>query len=42
MSRVEKILKNVLSGSSDVNISFIALCHVKQVRGIILKYKMEV
>ena len=82
MSRVEKILKDVLSGTSDANIAFIALCQllkrlgfqerirgshhiftqdhveeiinvqskggkakpyqVKQVRGIILKYKMEV
>jgi len=82
MSRVEKILKDVLCGTSDANISFIALCQllkrlsfkertkgshhiftrdnveeiiniqskgskakpyqVKQVRGIILKYKMEV
>jgi len=82
MSRIVKILKEVLSGTSDVNISFNALCQllkrlgfqerirgshhiftqdnveeiiniqskgskaksyqVKQVRGIILKYKMEV
>jgi predicted RNA binding protein YcfA (HicA-like mRNA interferase family) len=82
MSRVEKILKDVLSGTSDANIAFMALCQllkrlgfqertkgshhiftregieeiiniqskgskakpyqVKQVRGIILKYKMEV
>jgi len=82
MSRVEKILKDVLSGTGDANIAFMALCQllkrlgfqertkgshhiftregieeiiniqskgskaksyqVKQVRGIILKYKMEV
>jgi len=82
MSRVEKVLKDVLSGTSDANIAFRALCQllkrlgfqertkgshhlftrnnveeiiniqskaskakpyqVKQVRGIILKYKMEV
>jgi predicted RNA binding protein YcfA (HicA-like mRNA interferase family) len=82
MSRVEKILKDVLCGTSDANIAFIALCQllkrlgfqerikgshhiftrdnveeiiniqskgskakpyqVKQVRGIILKHKMEV
>lgn len=28
MSRVEKILKDVLSGTSDANIAFIALCQL--------------
>lgn len=82
MSRVEKILKDVLKGTSDSNVAFNALCllvkrlgfqervkgshhiftrdnveeiinlqpkgskakpyQVKQVRGLILKYKLEV